>query len=235
MTIAIAAPALQVFYGGTFDPIHDGHLAIACAARDACDADIRLLPAADPPHRPPPGAQAGDRAAMVALAIQGVSRLILDLRELERSGPSWTIDTLHALRAALGAQAPVAWLVGADSFLGLTSWKRWRELLELSHFIVAQRPGSLLEGGLPTDLNAAVAGRWVEDAAALRTSAAGRILRLHQPLQAHSATDLRQRIAAGASWRGLVPPAVADYIAEHRLYGYAGDPAVIGMPPSPSL
>jgi len=142
---------------------------------------------------------------------------------------------VDALRAALGAQAPVAWLVGADSFLGLTSWKRWRELLELSHFIVAQRPGSLLEGGLPTDLNAAVAGRWVEDAAALRTSAAGRILRLDQPLQAHSATDLRQRIAAGASWRGLVPPAVADYIAEHRLYGYAGDPAVIGMPPSPSL
>jgi len=81
----------------------------------------------------------------------------------------------------------------------------------------------------------ATAGRWVDDAAALRTSAAGRILRLHQPLQAHSATDLRQRIAAGASWRGLVPPAVADYIAEHRLYGYAGDPAVIGMPPTPSL
>ena len=222
--------------GGTFDPVHVGHVGLADDAQRAFRAaDVRLVPAADPPHRPPPGAQAGDRAAMVALAIQGVSRLTLDLRELERSGPSWTIDTLHALRAALGTQAPVAWLVGADSFLGLTSWKRWRELLELSHFIVAQRPGSLLEGGLPTDLNAAVAGRWVEDAAALRTSAAGRILRLHQPLQAHSATDLRQRIAAGASWRGLVPPAVADYIAEHRLYGYAGDPAVIGMPPSPSL
>jgi len=231
----MAATTLQVFYGGTFDPIHDGHLAIACAARDACDADIRLLPAADPPHRPPPGAQARDRAAMVALAIQGISRLTLDLRELERSGPSWTIDTLHALRAALGAQVPIAWLVGADSFLGLTSWKRWRELLELSHFIVAERPGSPLESGLPPDLNEAVAGRWVENAADLRTSAAGRILRLHQPLQSHSATDLRQRIAAGASWRALVPPAVADYIAEHRLYGYDGSAAVIGMPPFPSL
>jgi len=235
VTVPIAAPVLQVFYGGTFDPIHDGHLAIACAARDACDADIRLLPAADPPHRPPPGAQAADRVAMVALAIHGMSRLTLDLRELERSGPSWTIDTLHGLRAALGAQAPIAWLVGADSFLGLTSWKRWRELLELSHFIVAERPGSPLESGLPSDLNEAVAGRWVENAAGLRTSAAGRILRLHQPLQAHSATDLRARIAAGGSWRALVPPVVADYIAEHRLYGYGGDPAVIGMPPSPSL
>src|SRR6476619_6139461 len=124
VTAAMAAPALQVFYGGTFDPIHCGHLAIACAARDACDADIRLLPAADPPHRPPPGAPANDRAAMVALAIQGISRLTLDLRELESSGPSWTIDTLQALRVELGTQPPVAWLVGADGFLGLTSWKR---------------------------------------------------------------------------------------------------------------
>lgn len=235
MTLAVATPVLQVYYGGTFDPIHDGHLAIACATRDACDAEIRMLPAADPPHRPPPGAAAADRAAMVALAIQGISRLTLDLRELERSGPSWTIDTLQGLRAQLGTQAPVAWLVGADGFLGLTSWKRWRELLDLSHFIVAERPGSPLDSGLPPDLNEAAAGRWVEDAAALRTAAAGRILRLKQPLQAHSATDLRQRIAAGASWRGFVPPAVADYIAEHRLYGYAGEPAVIGMPPSPSL
>src|SRR5207342_1801748 len=81
------------------------------------------------------------------------------------------------------------------------------------------------------DLNEAVAGRWVENTADLRTSAAGRIVCLHQPLQAHSATDLRQRIAAGASWRSLVPPAVADYIAEHRLYGYDGTAAVIGMPP----
>lgn len=231
----MAEPALQVFYGGTFDPIHDGHLAIACAARDACDTDIRLLPAADPPHRPPPGAQAGDRAAMVALAIQGISRLTLDLRELERSGPSWTVDTLHALRAASGAQVPIAWLVGADSFLGLTSWKRWRELLELSHFIVAERPGSPLESGLPSELNEAVAGRWVENAAALRTAPGGRILRLHQPLQGHSATDLRQRIAADGSWRDLVPPAVADYIAQHRLYGYGGNPGVIRVPPSPSL
>lgn len=226
---------LQVFYGGTFDPVHNGHVAIACAARDACDTDVRMLPAADPPHRAPPGAHATDRATMVALAIAGVPRLRLDLRELERAGPSWTVDTLQALRATLGADVPLAWLVGADSLVGLPIWKAWRELFTLTHFIVADRSGSLLDEGLAPELAAALEGRWTDDAGSLRGSPHGRVLRLHQPLQGHSATDLRLRIAAGQPWRDLVAPAVADYIEEHHLYGVGGAPAVIGPPPGASL
>ena len=229
------APGLRVFYGGTFDPIHEGHLAIARAARDACAVTIHLLPAADPPHRPPPGAGAVDRAAMVALAIRHEPGLLLDLREMERAGPSWTVETLRHLRAELGAQLPLAWLVGADSFLGLPTWKSWRELFALAHFIVADRPGSPLDGEVVPDLQMACAGRWTTDPAALSGAAAGRVLLLRQPLQPESATELRRRIATGQPWRELVNPAVADYIAEHGLYGTAGPSAVIGPPPGPPL
>jgi nicotinate-nucleotide adenylyltransferase len=217
-----ASDALRIFYGGTFDPVHDGHVAIACAARDACDADVRFVPAGDPAHRVPPGAAARDRAAMVALAIAGIPRLHIDLRELERDGRTWTADTLVGLRAELGPRVPLAWLVGADSFRGLPSWKDWTGLFGLAHFIVAERPGSPLDAALAPGLATALAGRLTDDPAVLRQRPHGRVLRLHQPLQAHSATDLRQRIAAGLPWRGLVAPAVADYIAGHRLYGAPG-------------
>jgi len=226
---------LQVFYGGTFDPVHNGHVAIACAAREACDVPVRMLPAADPPHRPPPGASASDRAAMLALAIAGIPGLLLDLRELERAGPSWTFDTLTALRAAKGADASIAWLVGADSLAGLPTWKAWRELFTLAHFIVADRSGSQLDRGLEPALEQALDGRWTDDADRLRESPAGLVLRLHQPLQMHSATELRRRIAGGLPWRDLVAPAVADYIDEHALYGAGGPHAVIGPPPGASL
>jgi nicotinate-nucleotide adenylyltransferase len=226
---------LEVFYGGTFDPVHDGHVAIACAARDACDTRIRMLPAADPPHRPPPGASASDRAAMIALAIDGIPGLLLDRRELERAGPSWTFDTLTALRAEMGADAPIAWLVGADSLIGLPTWKSWRGLFALAHFIVADRPGSRLDSDGEPALEEALAGRWTDDADRLRAAPAGLVLRLHQPLQVHSATELRWRIAEGRPWRGLVAPAVADYIGEHHLYGAGGAQAVMGPAPGASL
>lgn len=226
---------LQVFYGGTFDPVHNGHVAIACAARDACDTRIRVLPAADPPHRAPPGAGAMDRAAMVALAIAGVPRLLLDVRELERGGRSWTVDTLRALRAVMGADAPIAWLVGADGFVGLPTWKAWHELFTLAHFIVADRSGSPLDSGLPPALAALLEGRWTDDPGALRQASGGLVLRLHQPLQADSATDLRRRIAGGLPWRGLVAPEVADYIRERGLYGVGRTAADGGPRPGASL
>jgi nicotinate-nucleotide adenylyltransferase len=225
---------LHVFYGGTFDPVHNGHLAIACAARDALSADIRLLPAADPPHRAHPGASAIDRAEMVRLAIAGTPGLLLDLRELERDGRSWSIDTLAALRAQLGPDASIAWLVGADSFRDLPSWKDWRELFALTHFVVAERAGFPLDGAAP-ELGPALEGRWVDQPSALRNEPAGRVLALHQTLQSHSATQIRDRIAAGGDWRQLVPPGVADYIVEHHLYGASTADAVIGPRPGAPL
>lgn len=224
---AAADRALHVFYGGTFDPVHNGHLAIACAARDALGVDIHLLPAADPPHRPPPGASANDRAEMVRLGIEGLPGLLLDLRELRREGRSWSIDTLRALRAQLGPDAPIAWLVGADSFRDLPTWKDWRALFDLTHFVVAERAGHDIDDRIDEPLQHALEGRWITEPAALRGAPAGRVLALHQKLYAHSATRIREQIASGRDWRPLVPTAVADYIVEHHLYGVrTGDPVI---------
>lgn len=213
---------LRLYYGGTFDPMHNGHLAIACAARDELGVRVRLVPAADPPHRAPPGASAAQRAQMVALAISGQPGLELDERELQRghgpSHPSYTVDTLHGLRTELGAEAPLAWLLGADSLIGLDGWHRWRELLELSHIVVAERPGQSLETDLSPELVAYFRGRWVTSVDALAALPAGRILRLRQPLREESASQVRRLLAEGGAWRELLPAAVAQYIAREALY-----------------
>lgn len=213
--------SLRVFYGGTFDPVHDGHLAIARAARDALDCTIALMPAADPPHRSAPGADAVQRCTMLELAIGRESGLCIDRRELRRDGRSYSVDTLHGLRTEFGARAPLALLVGADSFASLPTWHKWRELFALAHFVVAEREGSPLDRALPADLSEALAGRWCETPEDLRQAPAGRVLRLRQPLHAASASDIRRRIAAGQPWRHLLPAVVADYIQAHRLYGAA--------------
>lgn len=223
--------SLLLFYGGTFDPVHDGHLAIARAARDALDCMVRLVPAADPPHRAPPGADAIQRAAMLDLAIAGEPRLCVDRRELLRDGPSYTVETLRGLRADYGAQAPIAWLVGADSLIGLPTWREWQALFGLAHFVVAERPGFDLDAALPPVLAEALADRWTGAAPDLRANPAGRVFRLRQPLHAGSATDVRDRIAAGDAWEPLVPVAVAGHIRRHGLYGVP----LHGVPTPPPL
>lgn len=209
---------LRVLYGGTFDPVHEGHLAIARSARDALEATVHLMPAADPPHRAPPGASARDRVAMLRLALRGEPGLALDLRELGREGRSWTVDTLRALRADVGSAAPVALLVGADSFAGLPQWKEWEALFGLAHFVVASRDGTPLED-LPAPLARAIEGRRAASAQALREAPAGQVWCLRQPLHPQSASDIRARIAGGRPWRHLVPDAVAAYIQAGGLYG----------------
>lgn len=208
-----------VLYGGTFDPVHDGHLAIARAARDTLQAEIRLMPAADPPHRPPPGAGATDRAAMLELAVAGEAGLRVDLRELRRDLPSRSVDTLRELRREIGDERPVALLLGADSFAGLPGWKEWRALPGLAHFVVASRAGSPLDHDrLDPALAEAIEGRVVDDPAALRAAPAGAVMYLRQPLHPQSATAIRAAIVAGGAWRDLVPAAVAAYIERHGLY-----------------
>ncbi len=214
----IPSPRLLIFYGGTFDPVHDGHLAIARAAREALDATIRMMPAADPPHRSPPGATAMQRAEMLDLAVAGERGLCVERRELRREGRSYSVDTLLELRAEHGADAAIALLVGADSFVGLPDWHRWRELFDQAHFVIAERPGSPLDHGLRPELAAALAGRWRDSPAALRDAPAGFVFRLRQRLHGESATTIRQRIAGGLAWREMVPAAVAGYIERHGLY-----------------
>lgn len=214
---------LNLYYGGTFDPVHNGHLAIARAARDELHTSVNLMPAADPPHRAPPGANARQRAHMLDLAVTGEAGLHVDRRELLRAerdphARSYTIDTLLELRAELGNAASVALLIGADSLIGLPTWREWQRLFELAHFVVAERPGAVIDASQPAELRAELDGRWTSDSAALVAAPAGRVLRLHQPLHPESASDVRRRIAQAQPWRDCVPPAVAAYITDERLY-----------------
>lgn len=213
----------HLVYGGTFDPVHDGHLAIARAARDEVDAPVWFVPAADPPHRAAPGASAVQRAEMLTLALHGEHALFVDLRELRRAqrdpeARSYTIDTLRELRRELGDSTPIALLLGADAFVGLPTWKQWRALFDFAHLVIAERPGIALDDGLPDELAAQCATRWVDAPQALRDAPAGRLLRLRQPLHAESATEVRERIARGEPCEGLLPAPVVGYIREHGLY-----------------
>ena len=212
--------SLRIQYGGTFDPVHAGHLAVARCARDRLQADVWLMPAADPPHKGPTEADADQRRAMLQLAVADQPGLHVDDRELRRAGPSYTIDTLVQLREALGDAAPLAILVGADSFLGLPTWRRWRELTDFAHIVIAERPGSVIDPQtLPDELRDFAAPRWRRQASALHERPAGRLLRLKLPLRPESSSELRRRIAQGQPWRDWVAPGVAAYIEHHRLYG----------------
>ena len=217
---------LRVLYGGTFDPVHAGHLGVARHARDALDAEVALMPAADPPHKGPTRADAAQRARMLELAVASEPGLHVDLRELARTGPSYTVDTLRQLRGEVGAALPCAILVGEDSFRSLDTWHRWQDLFALAHVVVAGRAaaGAVRQTGdawrppASTPLHAATDGRWTDDPRALHAAPAGLLFALHQPLFPQSATELRRRIAAGEPWEAWVAPAVAAYIRRHRLY-----------------
>lgn len=209
---------LTIVYGGTFDPIHNGHLALAEVAAAQLHGEVRLLPAADPPHRPTPGADAGHRAAMVALAIEGRPLLRLDRREIERPGRSYMVDTLVSFREELGDGMPLALLLGADAFHGLPRWRLWRELFALAHLVVAPRRGWSLEQ-LPPELAEECEGRWCQQPHPLRELPAGRLYRLDLPsLREESASELRQRLALNGEWPAMVPAPVAEYIRRHGLY-----------------
>jgi nicotinate-nucleotide adenylyltransferase len=210
--------SLRILYGGTFDPVHTGHLAVAAMARDVFNADIALIPAADPPHRPDTAASAAQRAHMLRLALRGLRGCSVDERELRRDGPSYTIDTLREVRAEIGDGAALAWLVGADAFRALASWRHWRELFAQAHFIVAVRPGHDVDV-LDEPLQSACEGRWTANAGALGQTAAGLLYRLALPLRPESASAIRAGLAQGSRdhdhW---LPPAVAAYIRAQGLY-----------------
>lgn len=208
---------LKVFYGGTFDPIHLGHLAVATAAQSTLQSTIHFLPSADPPHRPITSACAEDRANMVELAIVSNHHFSCDRRELFRHGKSYSVDTLHALRAEFGSQTPLVWLIGMDSFLGLPSWHRWRELFSLCHFVVAPRPEHRIKDIEPI-LQEAIANRWVDSVQDLQTNPAGSLFLLPMALNEVSATVIRQSFQQGQLKNQFLPASVAEYIKTHQLY-----------------
>ena len=195
-------------FGGTFDPIHIGHLRAAWEASEALDAEVRMVPAKIPPHRPQPVACASERVAMLRAALAGQDRLGLDLRELERDGPSYTFDTLQSLRAQFGDERPLVLVIGADAFAGLSTWHRWRELFGMAHMCVLTRPAQI--PAMPSELAAEVTSRDVDDVAALRGAPAGRVLNMVVSALGISATRIRALLAEGREPRWLVPQALLD-------------------------
>jgi len=209
-------------FGGTFDPIHCGHLELARELRAGLGlSTVRFIPAGDPPHRAAPVATATHRLAMVELAVAPHPELEVDAREIRRSGRSYTVPTLEELRREEPSR-PLALIVGGDAFLGLPTWHRWRELFELAHIIVVERPGVAMEGALPPELAAEWSRRLRTDATALATAAAGTLLRPVVTAHPISASAIRAQLARGregvAAVRGLLPAAVLAYIDRNQLY-----------------
>lgn len=215
---------LHIVYGGTFDPVHRGHVAIARAARSALlhagvsIAAFDFLPNADPPHRAPPGAGAAHRVAMLWLALASEAGFGIDLRELRRGGASYMVDTLAELRAELLPQTPLVLLLGEDAWHGFARWQRWQQIPALAHLLVVNRPHA--EGaGLPGLLS-----DWerehATDPIGLASAPAGGICHLVLPPEASAATEARAAVAAADTdaIERLLPAEVASYIARHGLY-----------------
>lgn len=207
--------------GGTFDPIHFGHLRLAEEMLEQAGLrQIRFIPAARPPHRESPQVDARQRSAMVKLAIAGQPAFVLDERELMRDKPSYTVDTLRELRAELGDEQPLCLLMGGDAFLDLHTWHEWEQLFELAHIVVGYRPGFTLEErihGATAELQGHYRRRLCPVTEMARSPNGG-VAELAIPKLEISATDIRRRVAEGRSIRYLLPDAVADYIHQHHLY-----------------
>jgi nicotinate-nucleotide adenylyltransferase len=209
--------------GGTFDPVHLAHLALARVAIEKLGlAQVRWIPAGQPWHRGMPGAAPADRLAMVQAAIAGEPHFTLDPAEVMDVAPGYTVDTLQRLRRELGDQQPLVLLMGADAFHGLTTWQRWREIFALAHIGVATRPGFPLQDFVP-ELAAEFANRHsVANAAGADFSTpAGSIYDFELIAGTVSATEVRETLAAGApdaKLHELLPVPVLDYIRRNHLY-----------------
>ncbi len=207
-------------FGGTFDPVHYGHLRLAEESIAHLGlGGVRWIPAGQPPHRGVPQVTAAQRLAMVRQAVDGNPRFSVDPAEVDAAVPSYTVLTLERLRRELGPDRPLVLLVGADAFAGLATWHRWRDLFALAHVAVSHRPGFPVEpASLPTELAGEFAGRRLADAAGLRQAPAGGIVTFAMTQLAISATQIRKLLANGLSARYLLPDDVLDYIQTHSLY-----------------
>ena len=214
---AVSNQAIGVF-GGSFDPVHFGHLRAALEIALTFGLDtVRLVPNHQPPHRSAAYVSTAHRVAMLKRAIRQSDQLVLDDRELRRKGPSYTFDTLSSLRQEFGPSTPIIFALGADAFKKIDSWHRASELLEIAHIAVLSRPG--------TEMNEATARslpfnpNWVETPQSLTTTPQGRLFKLEMTPLAISSTRIRAQISRGWSPDFLLPESVCRYIQEHGLYG----------------
>ncbi len=206
-------------FGGTFDPVHFGHLRALTRINNKLQFDsIHFIPAFIPPHRASPHASARHRLQMVRLALADYPQFILDQRELQRSSPSWTIDTLKSLYDE-DSTRHLCLIMGIDALLGLPDWHRWQEILQQAHIVAMRRPGYQRPDPLPD---------WWQQAATdnierLQQKQAGTIIEIDIEPIAISATDIRAARRNGDDFQQYLPDAVYQYILEHDLY--SEDPA----------
>lgn len=221
MASAQHSNAPLALFGGTFDPVHWGHLRIATETATALKVpEVRLIPAKAPVHRTQPGATAEQRLAMLRLAVADSGTLTVDDCELRRDTPSYASLTLQSTRAEFPAR-PLIWFVGVDAFLRIQSWYEWPRLFELAHFVVLNRPGFAVSQALSAALAEVWQGRLTRSADTLSHTTHGSIYLHTVTPQAISATIIRNTIAAGATDDALLPflpPPVLAYIRAHQLY-----------------
>jgi nicotinate-nucleotide adenylyltransferase len=224
----MASSAPIGIFGGTFDPIHYGHLRLAQEVLEQCSlSQVRFLPCGMPPHRGAPRASPQHRAEMARLALRGNPAFVLDEQEIRRSGPCYTVDTLLALRAELGTQQPLCLLMGGDAFLSLPTWHEWQDLFGLAHIVAVQRGACTPHNGAPLGnavnnappaLRDAYHARLAPAPRALREAPAGAIVVVDMPVLEISATGIRRRYSEKKTARYLLPDPVSDYIRDNCLY-----------------
>ncbi len=204
-------------FGGSFDPVHYGHLraALELALTFSID-EVRLVPNGRPPHRATATASPAQRQQMLELALKNTQHLVLDTCELDREGMSYTYDTLLSLRKSLGAEIPIIFGMGADAFSDIAKWHRAQELLNIAHIAVLTRPGTeigeLSGDELPFELS------WSQHESALLNQPAGLLYKLEMTPLAISSTRIREQIKRGWSAQYLLPDAVNHFISKQGLY-----------------
>ena len=210
--------SLVGIFGGSFDPVHHGHLRTLVDLEEALGFDqLRLMPAHQSPHKEQPGATNAQRLTMLKLAVTGHDHWLIDERELQRGGASYTVDSLQELHRELGDDSHLCLIMGTDAFAAFDRWHQWQTILNLAHIVVVQRPGEHLpDSGQVAEL---VEQRSAESVDQLRQQQSGLVLQQTLTPIDISATDIRQRVTAGSSIRYLVPDAVWNMIQEQHLYG----------------
>ena len=207
--------------GGAFDPVHYGHLRTALEIYELLQLDeIRLIPSANPPHRPPHLASNAWRLEMLKAAVAGLPWCTTDDRELRRTGPSWSVVTLEELRVESGDRS-LCMILGMDAFLGLASWHRWQDILDLAHLVVARRPG--WTAAAKGELGQLISKCETRDAADLRSQPAGRIFFQEVTQLEISSSAIRSLIAGGHEPRFLLPDSVREIIGVTGCYSGSTD------------
>lgn len=206
--------------GGSFDPVHNGHIGLARYFSALLHPDaLRLIPAGRPWQKPELATAAADRVAMLQRAFADCALPVqIDEQEIKRNGDSYTVDTLQALRAELGPEASLVLLIGADQLQNLHTWRNWQQIFSLANVCVATRPGFTVEqSGLDAEVTKELTRR-AASAAQLRATPCGLIYVANNLALDISATDIRHALQQGQAINQLLPEAVLDYIQQHHLY-----------------